>query len=116
MDGISYYPSPSHIDRAWLETRIYMLETELNDKGSHGDEKVQITKLIETFFFNEYGNTSEHSLFLGEASQCSWIVRTKPFPWSPRVPKTNEIFQFSAVNHALPKLESDYKGTFTSPP
>ncbi|KAJ3545091.1 hypothetical protein NM208_g2684 [Fusarium decemcellulare] len=97
-----------HIDRAWLEKRIYNLETELHDRG---DCRVQISKLLGSLFCSE----REVALFLGEASQCSWVVQTKPFPWSPRVPKANEIFRFSVSKMIPLELESHYLGTFTSP-
>ncbi|KAF4446600.1 prion-inhibition and propagation-domain-containing protein [Fusarium austroafricanum] len=83
-----------YIDRSWLEKRIYALETELYDKDNLRDDRGQISDLLGSLFPREW---TEKHLFFAEASHCSWILQTKPFPWSPR---------FKTV----------YLGTFTSPP
>ncbi|EKJ68580.1 hypothetical protein FPSE_11238 [Fusarium pseudograminearum CS3096] len=102
-----------YIDRVWLEKRIYTLETELYDKDNPREDRGQISELLESFFSI---TSIEKHLLLAEASQCSWILQTKPFPWSPRVCKANEIFRLSVLKSSPLEFKTVYLGTFTSAP
>ncbi|RSM07387.1 hypothetical protein CEP52_005209 [Fusarium oligoseptatum] len=98
-----------HLDRPSLEHRIYRLETELYDNEQYKPPLQQVAELL-----SETRNADGSiPIYLGEASRCAWIIQKAPFPWSPRVPKENEIFKFDR-DYAKVNFTSTYLGTFTS--
>ncbi|KAE9362631.1 hypothetical protein N431DRAFT_490391 [Stipitochalara longipes BDJ] len=73
------------IDRVWIEQRMYHLETQLYTQEVYKTEHLSITELLQNL-------PNKTIIVLAEIGQCSWILQTRPFPWSPRMPKENEIY------------------------
>jgi len=74
------------LNRVWIEQRIYELETNIYTREDSKSGKWSITELLKTL-------QSKHCVLLGEIDCCLWILQTEPFPWTPRMPKANEIYQ-----------------------
>jgi hypothetical protein len=94
-----------YIDRVWIEQRIYTLETQLYDRETYKPIHDSINELLSTF-------PGRNSVFLGELDQCLWILQTPPFPWTPRMPKENEIYELQK-NTKADLWEKKFLGTFT---
>jgi hypothetical protein len=94
-----------YIDRVWIEQRIYTLETQLYDRETYKSIHDSINELLSTF-------PGRNSVFLGELDQCLWILQTPPFPWTPRMPKENEIYELQK-NTKADLWEKKFLGTFT---
>ncbi|KAI9856456.1 MAG: hypothetical protein M1813_009112 [Trichoglossum hirsutum] len=74
------------LDRVWIEQRIYELETTIYTGEDFKPGQWSIAELLKTL-------TSRYCVLLGEVDRCLWILQTEPFPWTPRMPKANEIYQ-----------------------
>ncbi|KAH0536310.1 hypothetical protein FGG08_006803 [Glutinoglossum americanum] len=74
------------LDRVWIEQRIYELETTIYTGEDSKSDQWSIAELLKTL-------TSRYCVLLGEVDRCLWILQTDPFPWTPRMPKANEIYQ-----------------------
>ena len=91
------------LDRVWIEQRIYELETNLYTGEDSKSDKWGIVELLKTL-------TSQYCLLLGEIDRCLWILQTEPFPWTPRMPKANEIYQ---VHRQSKCWHRKFLGSFT---
>ena len=98
-----------HIDRVWLEKRIYHFE-EVSYQNTQMPDRLRVDDLLrdETCARNTY------SVHIGELVQCAWIMQTTPFPWSPRMPREYEVFRFNGFRHAK-EFRKVYLGTFLGP-
>ncbi|KAI9783540.1 MAG: hypothetical protein M1839_003710 [Geoglossum umbratile] len=74
------------LDRVWIEQRIYELETTIYTGEDSKSGQWSIAELLKTL-------TSRYCVLLGEVDRCLWILQTEPFPWTPRMPKANEIYE-----------------------
>lgn len=99
----------SYLDRAWLEQRIYELELSGYDNEGMGSARAKTAQLLE----DSNGDAESVPIYLAESDTSAWILRTPPFPWTPRMPRRNEIFQFSTAGRPY-HLKTTYLGTFTS--
>jgi hypothetical protein len=91
------------IDRVWIEQRIYHLETQLYTQEVYETDRLGTVELLQTL---PGGNV----LVFAEIGQCSWILQTRPFPWTPRMPKENEIY---ALELSLNLWTKKFLGSFT---
>ena len=91
-----------HIDRSYLEQRIYDLETKAYENERYLPIRPQVSQL-----FNEGPKYDNIAIYMGEAITCSWIIQTAPFVWSPRVPKERELFRF-LLNLPTKELRPEY--------
>jgi hypothetical protein len=98
-----YTPWIRFLDRVWIEQRIYELETNIYTGEDSKSDKWSITELLQTL-------TSRHCILLGEIDRCLWILQTEPFPWTPRMPKANEIYQVQWQGRGWQKK---FLGSFT---
>jgi hypothetical protein len=92
-----------YIDRVWIEQRIYHLETQLYTQEAYKTDHWSIAELLKDL-------PSKNSVFLGEIDRCLWILQTKPFPWTPRMPKENEIYELVSEGK---KWHKKFLGSFT---
>lgn len=99
------------LDRPWLEKRIYSREVELCQVEKRQDEWERVSQLMDEVV---RWHPRDFNVVLGEASQCCWIVQTKPFPWSARGFQAQEMFTFSLNGSGA--LVPQLLGRFTSLP
>lgn len=97
-----------YLDRVWLEQRIYQLELQAYDGDGRGSQNASLAELLEENSRDPEGI----SVYIAELDKCMWALRTSPFPWTPRMPRQNEIFKFVATPGL--RLAPIYLGTFTS--
>jgi Prion-inhibition and propagation len=100
------------VDRIWLEQRIYDLEEELQEKDLMKSRFSRGTELFADLIFP---STSVVAIVvLGELDKCYWMMQQAPFPWSPRMPRENEIYQFKGSGRPLAtRWSRTFLGTFT---
>jgi hypothetical protein len=104
------------IDRIWVEQRLYEIEEET-------DLPQPISKLAEmggkVLSSHESDETTAGIIILGELIYCLPIIRSRPFPSKPRIPKETEMFQMkrtwdsSTMNYAW---QRKFLGTYTPKP
>jgi hypothetical protein len=99
-----------HIDRVWLEKRIYHFEEEISYQDTQKPDRLCVEGLLR----DETCRENTYSVHIGELVQCAWITQMTPFPWSPRMPREYEIFGFDSVRHAK-EFRKTYLGTFAGP-
>jgi hypothetical protein len=91
------------IDRVWIEQRIYHLENQLYTQQVYKTDRLGTEELLQN-------TPNRNSVVFAEIDQCSWILQTPPFPWSPRMPKENEIY---AIEMSLNLWRKKFLGSFT---
>ena len=96
-----------HIDRVWIEQRVYRLEEELY---AQSDPRSRLESGAE--LLTEFGPEAKLTgiVFLGELSYCQWMLQTQPFPWKARIPKETEIYQLTKKRQGW---DREYLGTYT---
>lgn len=104
------------IDRIWVEQRLYEIEEE-TDLPQH------ISRLAEmggkVLSSHDSDESTAGIIILGELTYCLPIMRSRPFPSKPRIPKETEMFQLKRPWDAtIAKYEWQRKflGTYTPRP
>jgi len=92
-----------HIDKEWIENRVYALDSALYDGEGQGDR----FKCVESFLHDVEKDEEMHSVVLLEANGGAWILQTPPFRKSPLMPKELEVF-----NYRCPKAKYSWEKHF----
>lgn len=98
-----------HIDRIWIEQRVYRLEEEIYAQSDPRSRLESGAELL-TEFESEEKPTG--IVFLGELDYCQWMLQTQPFPWKARIPKETEIYQLKKTTKRQ-EWDRKYLGTYT---
>lgn len=97
----------TYVDRVWLENSLYRAE----ESDVEDSDRVNAVKGI----FSNVPLESRYNaiVILGEVDRCSWMIQTKPFPWTARMPQETEIFRIHANQRKEAVWQRTYLGTYT---
>ena len=99
----------THIDRVWIEQRVYRLEEEIY---AQSDPKSRLESGVELLTEFESEEKATGIVILGELDYCQWMLQTQPFPWKARIPKETEIYQLKKTKMRQ-EWDRKYLGTYT---
>jgi len=100
-----------HLDRTWIEQRLYQLE-EMHQL----DASTNVSALArQVFQSHESEDTCAAIIILGELGYCLPIMHTPLFPSLPRIPRETEIYRMKKEISG-PLWSRKYLGAFTAKP
>lgn len=102
-----FYGLLRHLDRLWIETRLYQLETRSPDALTANDMIERREELI-----SQVARHGPPAIFLGEIDYLGHVLALPVFHQLPRPPRVNEIYLVQRKGSFL-SWETRYLGTFT---
>lgn len=114
LDTLEPFAGPSskslwrHMDRTWLDQRLYTLESDLTTEDSSA-----MSSATDIFSEENYPNHFAGLIIVGEVDFCTPLLQAEPFPWTQRFPRKCEVFE---ISHIASEYSRKYVGRFVARP